>query len=412
MYLGASEIQYGDIVLGLTFTSAVVHISGAQVHKGVLFCSSLLILSILLGILSLINYPPDVMVIGFNNSGGWDAYLRGELSNLMPVSYSFQSILMLLRVCFFTTILIVAKSVFSFKDWMRVLDLLTFIAKILVIFGFLEIFIRLIFNFDLNLILNDFFGRGISTGGGISRLQGLSREPSMYALVLFNMMILFLVSIKVEKNSSRDIFWIFCILFIGAMANSFSFLVSIFSFLILVSAITSSGKGTFRLMKFYLFGITTGTFILIFLTISWWESTYLFQRIIESITQAQNGISRTYVIGVDYGSEASRIIGMLESFRSFLARPILGLGLGTTYCVSGFVSILANIGLLGLIIWIRLLTVHYYRLPNILLVVGLFSPILVTNDLGVLYDTAYLALVPLIFLVTRKDQPMVAVRSS
>jgi hypothetical protein len=232
-------------------------------------------------------------------------------------------------------------------------------------------------------------------------LQGLSREPSHYALALFNMMILLMVRIKVRKRYGKDIIWLGLILLIGSLANTFSFFVAALSALLLFSTMNATNAGKLNISYLVVYGMGATLAVLGFLIYSWSQNSNLSLRIIEAGIQAQNGISGSYVIGEDYGSEASRIIGMVESFSSYLARPIIGLGLGTTYCVSGIVSILSNIGLLGLVVWIRLLTVHYFRLPNLLTTVGIFLPILVTNDLGALYDTAYLAIIPFIFLANR-----------
>lgn len=308
---------------------------------------------------------------------------------------------MLIRACIFVTILVIAKSLLVKQDWIEILHVLILFAKILILFGLIEIIFRYVLNVDLNPILNQFFGRGISTGGGLTRLQGLSREPSHYALALFNMSILFLVLSKMSGNVIRNLFWFLSILLIGSLANSFSFFVCILSFLILLTTINSIQADKFSVLSFSFYTLVAGVFVFAFLLYSWFENSNLIARIFESGIQAQKSFTGSYVIGIDYGSEASRIIGMVESFRSYLARPIFGLGIGTTYCVSGIVSILANIGLLGLIIWVRLLTVHYYRLSNFFILLGLFSPVLVTNDLGALYDTSYLALIPLLHFATK-----------
>lgn len=398
--LGGTEIQYGEIILALVFSSAALHLGVSKINRPTLFHSAVLVLVTITGIIGVWLVPADVSVIGFNNYGGWDGYLRGELTNMAPVTFSMQSLLMLARVCFFVIVLVAAKSVLTRKDWLQIFELLVLVAKVMIIFGLFEILIRFALNYDLNLLLNQIFGRGISTGGALTRLQGLSREPSHYALALFNMMILFMLRMKIRNKFGNEIIWLGLILLIGTLASTFSFFIAVLSALLLFSMINSTTAGKVHVGNLAIYSLGLLLAVAGFLFYSWSMSSGLMLRIIEAGVQAQNGLTGAYVIGEDYGSEASRIIGMIESFNSYLARPFFGLGLGTTYCVSGIISILSNVGLLGLIIWFRLLTVHYFPLSNFFLAVGLFLPITVTNDLGALYDTAYLALIPLLFIAT------------
>ena len=60
------------------------------------------------------------------------------------VSFSMQSILMYVRVCFYIIILLVAKSLLNIINWIQVLKFLTAAAKVVLIFGIFEIFIKYI----------------------------------------------------------------------------------------------------------------------------------------------------------------------------------------------------------------------------------------------------------------------------
>jgi len=119
-------------------------------------------------------------------------------------------------------------------------------------------------------------------------------------------------------------------------------------------------------------------------------------RFIEVFSQVEKGVYGTYVLGVDYSSEASRLIGTIESFKSYLSSPWIGLGIGTTYCVSGLVSILANTGLLGLVFWVRIIVWHYCKQKSVLLGFSALLPIAVTGSIDTMYDTSYLVLIPLL----------------
>jgi hypothetical protein len=111
-------------------------------------------------------------------------------------------------------------------------------------------------------------------------------------------------------------------------------------------------------------------------------------------------VNGTYTLGDDYSSEAVRLISSTETFKATLSRPIFGLGIGTAYSVSGIISILSNIGFLGLYIWYRLLTTEYYKTKNKILIIIILTPIIFTGDMYSLYDTSYLLLIPLIAIAT------------
>lgn len=395
---GSLEIQYGEIVLAATVLVASIQLLVSRLNTNVLGAGLALILVVLIGVVTLRLDPPDVLVIGFDAYGGWDGYLRGELDNLAPPVFSNQSLLMGLRVIFYVILIVAAKSCFEREDWLKTLDILVKISKVLILYGLIEIVLRYGLKLDLNSALNLLMGQGVSTGGGATRLQGFSREPSHYALALFNMSVLFLARIFVTKRTDENIFWLALIIVIGALANTFSFWVVVVSALFLAGVLAGSRQEKIKI--FYVIGggalalISVGAVF----AYSWLAEATLAFRLLEVFLQAQNSVSQSYVIGVDYGSEASRIIGLVESFRAYLAHPFFGLGIGTTYCTSGFVSILANVGAIGLVVWWRLLTVYYTNVPHFLISVAIFAPLLVTSDLGSFYDTAYIALLPVLTL--------------
>ena len=395
IYIGDSEIQYGDIVLGVTFVTAMIRISFIELNRRLLISCFYLFCIIGTGRLILRFNPADVQTIDINSS--WDLYLRGVTGEMKSVSFSFQSILMYIRVCFFIVIILIAKSSIATIEWIQILNFLTTAAKIILIFGLIEILIKYGLGYDLNEFLQIIFGRGMATGGDETRLQGFSREPSYYALALFNIIILFIVNIKLRNRPNEKLMWLIITVLIGLNASAYSFYLVIVSSITLAIGIFSTSVGRVNIKRFSLILILGMFFLFMFGTFSLTMNSYILYRTIDALKQISQASAGTYTIGVDFGSVASRLIGIIESFKSYTVRPIIGLGLGTVYCLSGLVSILANIGLIGFIIWIRLLTVSYFKL-NLLLTISLLSPILLTNDLSSLYDTAYIAIIPFLFL--------------
>ena len=358
IYIGDSEIQYGDIVLGVTFVTAMIRISFIELNRRLLISCFYLFCIIGTGILILRFNPADVQTIEIDSS--CDLYLRG-------VTYSDVKM-----ECPPVTILSEAASI-----------------------------TRYLKGANKSIIDVDFSGRIIGIKGKCSYEFdadiGDRTEPSYYALALFNIIILFIVNIKLRNRPNEKLMWLIITVLIGLNASAYSFYLVIVSSITLAIGIFSTSVGRVNIKRFSLILILGMFFLFMFGTFSLTMNSYILYRTIDALKQISQASAGTYTIGVDFGSVASRLIGIIESFKSYTVRPIIGLGLGTVYCLSGLVSILANIGLIGFIIWIRLLTVSYFKL-NLLLTISLLSPILLTNDLSSLYDTAYIAIIPFLFL--------------
>ena len=394
--IGDMEIQYGEVVIGLLSLMALIKLVKIKVSRKVLFDTFMLLSVIIIGIFSLILYPASAETIGFNTTG-WDAYLRGDVGNLQPVYFSSQSVLMFVRVVCFVVVMMAVKATLVKKDWMDISDFLAKASKFLIVFCFLEVFLKFGLNIDPTSVLNDLFGRGIATGSSQLRLQGLSREPSYFALALFNVIALFILRIANGKKFSDEGFWFFSALVLGLLSGSFSFVWIMFCLSILYYCLFAAGKRSNRKLLYSVFYLFLGSiifsfgYILVFLA-----EIKTAARVTESLYQITNAFSGSYIVGVDISSEAARFIGMAKTLEGFLTRPLIGLGLGTAYCVSGIFSILANIGLLGFFYWLRLVTRSYFKL-SALLSFSLFLPLLITNDLNALYDFVYITMVPLFY---------------
>ena len=127
------------------------------------------------------------------------------------------------------------------------------------------------------------------------------------------------------------------------------------------------------------------------------ENLYV-HRTLNSILQLKNGIVGDYKIGQDFSSETVRIVGAIITFKSFFTRPLFGLGIGTAFTSSGIVSILSNVGLIGGILWSKILFKIYTNNKGKLFFLSLLIllPATFVYDLSIMYDTSYLILLPLL----------------
>lgn len=405
MKIAGSELDYNDVLLGiLFFFSIIMIIKNPNLPRKTGRFSILLLLSILIGIGFCIIWPADVEVIDYNHS--WDLYMHGAASEMQPVKYSIQSIMMFFRVIIFVTILNVASKYYKMENWISISEYLIVPMRILIIYGIVELILKFGFNINVNAGLNWFFGLGVSTGGGLARLQGISREPSYYALALFNFLILSLVRFNIESNKKAKMVntsWMVVAVILGFLSSSFSFVICFFGFLLVWMYLRNFNRSSFLRI------VLTISFVFIIVTILLFSDGFInaasgsnitiLNRVAESINVMKKAFTSTLVLGRDASSEAARLGGGILSLKAGLARPLFGLGIGTTYCVTGLICIFANIGIVGLFLWIKLLFGAYGKnLPN-LLSIFILVPVFFCNDLYTLYDTSYLMIIPIMSVV-------------
>ncbi|WP_143155300.1 hypothetical protein [Wenyingzhuangia marina] len=355
--------------------------------------------------LNLYLNPSDEGIIAFN-TGSWDRYMRG-VTNLTTPVFSMQSILMFIRVVIFVAIMLATKDLFNREDFIEMGKRIGFFSKLLLIYGITEFLLSYVLKIDTTNILKLFFGRGVATSNDFGRLKGLSREPSYYSHALYNAIIILYALSKIDYEN-KNIFkkykvWIIIAFFLGLISSSFAFVLVTVTLLIFFYVVSNIEN---RKFVFYLkpqaglisiLGLLILMIILPFVDLT--DFTY-YERILESLNQFSKGVNRTYKLGSDYSSEAVRLISGIETFKATLSRPLFGLGIGTAYSVSGIISILSNIGFLGLFIWYRLISTEFYKTKKKILILILLTPIVFTGDMYSLYDTSYLLLIPLIAITT------------
>ena len=405
MKIGGSELEYNDVLLGILFVvSIVIFLKNPELPRKTGRLSIIIMFAILVGIIFCIIWPADVKVIDYNHS--WDLYMRGATSEMQPVAYSTQSIMMFFRVIIFLFILNVAYKYYEKEHWISILEDLTIPMRILIAYGIVEMILKFGLSINLNAGLNWIFGRGISTGGGITRLQGISREPSYYALALFNFLVLSLAKLYIRDNKTlrmKNTLWMVVALILGFASSSFSFLICFIGFLLIWMYLRNFNKTSFpKTVSIALFVFIIVTVVLFsneFINLAINSNITILNRVAESINVIKKTFTNTLVLGGDASSEAARLGGGILSLKAGLSRPLFGLGIGTTYCVTGLICIFANIGIVGLYLWIRLLFSAYGGKIPCLLTVFILVPVLFCNDLYTLYDTSYLLIIPVISVV-------------
>ena len=401
--LGGSELMYDDILLGILFFLSINNMrKGMKFDKPTMTASVMLIVVIMVGIVLLIISPAKVKVIDYSHS--WDTYMHGDASQMSYVKFSMQSILMMIRVIIYVFILNTARVIITKKIWIVIGNNVLKFSKIVIVYIVFEAICKFILRYNITYNLISIFGVGICTSGDIDRLQGLSREPAYLALSLFNFCVLCYAMAKLNHGrlNSKDRRWIGIAIFLGLLSASFSFIIVLLGLLGLLLTSRADKTGNRPIYIFFLFLGAIVIFAIVFsksfIDYASNSDITIFNRLAESAIQIKKGVLGTYIIGQDFSSEASRLIGMIESFKRMLHSPIFGLGIGTTYCVSGVVSILSNVGFLGFFTWMYLIFYKYSKGKTTLTNIFLLFPVLMTSDMYTMYDTSYLLLLPLIHM--------------
>lgn len=403
--IGGSELEYNDVLLGILFILSLVIFAQRGLADRKLFNSSMALLGIIfLGIVLLIAFPSEVKVMDYSHS--WDYYFRGDTSQLTQVKYTSQTILMTFRVIIFLFILNISKVLLDRDDWINIGGSVLKISNVLIIYGIVEVIAKFGLHFNISSYLITYMGRGVSTGGGVDRLQGFCREPSYYSLALFNFIILTLIMNRIKGNNRiSDYKWVIAAVAIGIISTSFSFLICLVA--VAVAFYLISGEKFAARSRVILTGGIVLLIVMLVLfmgtdltgLISGLDSEGWLSRILTSIDVIQKSITDTLVLGKDYSSEAARLGGAILSIKAGLTRPLFGLGLGTVYCVAGLPSIFANTGFFGLLVWIYCVFFCYPEKANKSVCFILLIPVIFCNDLYTLYDTSYVLLVPLMCLM-------------
>ena len=373
MKIAGSELDYNDVLLGILFVlSIVMLLKNPELPGKTGRLSILLLLSILISIVLCIMWPAGVEVIDYNHS--WDLYMHGAASEMQPVTYSIQSIMMFFRVIIFATILNLAYKYYEMEDWISISEYLIVPMRILIVYGVVELILKFGLSINVNAGLNELFGRGVSTGGGLARLQGISREPSYYALALFNFLALSLARFYIDgskKSRMVNVSWMVVAVILGFASSSFSFLICFVGFLLVWMYLRNFNRSSFPrivlIISFIFIIVTVLLFSDGFINAADGSNITILNRVAESMNVMKKAFANTLVLGRDASSEAARLGGGILSLKAGLARPFFGLGIGTTYCVTGLICIFANIGIVGLYLWIKLLFGAYgKKLTNLL----------------------------------------------
>lgn len=193
---------------------------------------------------------------------------------------------------------------------------------------------------------------------GLSSIQGLCKEPSHFAILLFFLNLIYLLIYRIFPLAIK-LFIVNC-------------------FLMLISGSLSSVLYIAALVLFWISYIPMKhkAAYLSFAALVCVGVLYYNADIITYYSSRLSNIASFTDYGIDeYTSEGVRLGSAVDSWRKFLDRPLLGVGLGNNVNSCGFFTMLSTIGVVGLFVYLRvIMRIKYQWVPfSVIIFVALFA---------------------------------------
>ena len=348
LYIGGREIAYGDIALLAASVAAICYLlPHGKIDRKQILVSLLLVGAACLGVLHTMLRIPETRIIGFHSS--WDRYLFG-LVGKTEARITMQTLLMLARLLLF---LLNSYIVFRFdrEELYRAANYCKTFTKLHILFAAAEILTKYLLRWNVMTELRDFlFGAGMSTysslqlrGGGVA-IFGWTREASHMPEVMF----LFVVLCVLTGDVKRQKGWLILAGVIMVMSMAFSALLYIGCIAVLMLCVYARRLNRKTVLALCIGGLSFAMVCCILASNDYYAARLEgFFRDAAQIFAGKSSFSAGVVT-----SAKVRLLGIVETWKAFLERPLFGLGLGTAYCHSGLVSLLSNLGLVGTGLWI------------------------------------------------------------
>lgn len=354
--LGSLEINYSYISVIITFIYGIIHLPLSKYKK--FFPIIPFVIVIILGFLlrsvsSTPIYSTDHTIVADQ------LFMGGSLVRIRITSYS---IIVLFKVMLFLFNLIMLSYFFDKMAFIKIMRNYCTFFKFYIILGIIEFLLNNFVNPTLfrNIILM-IFGSSKSIvfipqfRVGIYTVLLTNKEPSlcMYSLFLCSLGLIW--ENKLFKKHNHLYILISLLLMITSMA--LTGLLFVISLIIILLYKYLKKISFYRYVQvFLILVIMIAVFIIV---IPSGLKNYYFGRFYNAFSFVKRAIKDPYdpYLFSNYGgSEVFRIYSIINNSYAFSKSPILGVGLGTCTCFSGIVSLLSNLGIVGIIC-----VIHIYK---------------------------------------------------
>ncbi|RHT62002.1 O-antigen ligase domain-containing protein [Ruminococcus sp. AM28-41] len=356
--IGAVEIGYSEFIIILDTILCILLLSKKKIRKSAFILGLLFILSCFISLLLQFIFPYDGKVV--SSSAAWDFYyFQGQLPD--NISIGLQNIKELLHVFCYVIIIIQANSLSDEKKKLMIKNVFEN-SKYFIWFGIIEFVLikilhvqTILTSIELFIFGDSYISDGAMLSIGVSdRLRGLKPEPSMYGFSLF---LFFSLSYFLYKQTNIKRYKKYSIITILLMVLSLSFTSLVCLFGIFVYWLVLKYKEGKRKNKHAIVLLACICILALILFLKYMYLHEFSQYYLKRIHMALINFDDLSINGWhgDYatydGSTKIRLISIIGTLKYFIKRPLFGLALGSTYAHSTFATVLASIGLVGVILW-------------------------------------------------------------
>lgn len=364
-----------------------ISIHRMKIPQKVMLRVGLLLASLMAGILVALVYPYTEPIIPPLPDYSWDFYIAGECAKIVAPLEIGNALRLYLGVAMFLGMVVSVKVICNDDDLLSVLRKVIIYSQPLAYYGVFEFIEKnilgdLTLTYDINEII---FGVGESTfthaftkGGGFYVLQGVTKEASHFILSMFILSLSILVWNKVRavrfNKTGFSLYHVYLLLLIVLMilSGGFSAWWCLFIlFLVYFALRYDVYKKSLRESVPYIAGVliliasVAGSLLFFFGE----EMEYAIERA-DDVFYTMNVLAASGTLAA-IGTEGelstfSRLTSIFDVTASFIDRPFLGLGIGFQFALAALPTMLSDLGLLGVFLWYRVLSVsagevhHHY----------------------------------------------------
>ena len=349
-----------------------------QLPQKLVFRTGLLLASLMAGILAALVYPYTEPIIPPLPDYSWDLYTVGQCPKIVSPLEVGNAFRLYLGVVMFLGIVASVKIICNDDDLIAILKRVIVYSQPLAYYGIFEfieknILGNLTLTYDINEII---FGVGESTfvhafikGSDLYVLQGVTKEASHFILSMFVIALSILIWNKIQavrfNKSGISVYHVYLLLLIILMilSGGFSAWWCLFIlFLVYFSLRYDIYKKTLResipyiiMTLMVVFSVVGG--ILFFFGE---EMEYAIART-EDVLYTINVLATSGTLAA-IGAEGeistfSRLTSIFDVTSSFVDRPLFGLGIGFQFALAAFPTMLSDLGIVGIVLWFRVLLV-------------------------------------------------------
>ena len=402
--VAGQEISCSDIVLVLFVLFALNAAVRDRVVLNKLALSAALIFLVVLISSLLFNFcfPYSKAIVASGTS--WDMFVSGWATQSVQV-FGERNLLVFVRYMLFAFSGVLAVSLFKGDDFIRVGRWVVAVGKLHICYAMFELFTKAVLGLNIAsqftsfLFADSHVYTAYIVRDSLVALWGLTREPSHFVLALGFFVVVFLL-IKISGRAPREK-KVWPVLAVGLMcvsaASSTVVLLPMLAFFAF-ALFQIQRRGFVRMLPICIAFAVLGTGVYVFAGTELGQSLPYFEKAYGVFISIESAFRGDYfALRATMGSP--RLVSVVESIRTWVEAPLIGIGVGAMNPFSGVFAQLVNTGLVGFVAWLGYLRSLQSRTPvrysYMMLVLVVAGTMLFLGQEGSMYSFALLLIAPL-----------------